>query len=90
MMIKFPPLYLSIDYKNVTEYSVYLNKNRWHPASPKESLGMGTNKEGWRTPRLESGAARGAQALPRLTAMGHRKGDERAQGDSASSLEQIG
>lgn len=44
MMIKFPPLYLSIDYKNVTEYSVYLNENRWHTAPPKESLGMGKNK----------------------------------------------
>lgn len=73
MKIKFPPLYLSIDYKNVTEYSVYLNKNRWHPASPKESLGMGKTKGG-RTPSLEGGAACRAQALPHLTVMGHRKG----------------
>ena len=43
-MIKFPPLSLSIDYKNITEYFVYLNKNRWPMASPKESLGMGKNK----------------------------------------------
>ena len=73
MMIKFPPLYLSIDYKNVTEYSVYLNENRWHTAPPKSHY-EGEKIKDWRTPSLESGAACGAQSLPHLTAMGYRKG----------------